>query len=366
MTMRMKKDPAALIRPALKELVPYHLDRYDVPVKLDQNENTLGCLEVVRRELIASLETAPLNRYPTPGQPEILEMLSNANDWPEAGILVGNGSDELLHDLALGFLEAGRTSVAPTPSFFVYAYTTRLMGAECIEVSLTPGMEYDLDRLLDAIEAHHPTVVYLCSPNNPTGSVLAPEAIEAVLDRAPGIVALDEAYWEFASWNGRRLLDSFPNLAIFRTFSKAFAMAGIRLGYVLTAPAVAAELRKVQQPYPLNRLSQEAARATLRHADLARERAGEIARTRDGLYRRLAALAGVEVFPSRANFLLFRTRLGARRTFEGLVERGVLVRDVSGHPLLREMLRVGVGTPEENETFFRALHETLQAPEVTR
>ncbi len=186
-----------------------------------------------------------------------------------------------------------------------------------------------------------------------------------MLDRAPGIVALDEAYWEFASWNARKLLDSFPNLAIFRTFSKAFAMAGIRLGYVLTAPAVAAELRKVQQPYPLNRLSQEAARATLRHTELARERAGEIARARDGLYRRLAALAGVEVFASRANFLLFRTRLGARRTFEGLVERGVLVRDVSGHPLLREMLRVGVGTPEENETFFRALQETLQAPEVT-
>lgn len=359
-TMMKKEDPASLVRPALKRLIPYHLDRHDVPVKLDQNENTLGCLEIVRRELIAALETAPLHRYPSPGQPEILELLSKAHDWPESGILVGNGSDELLHTLAEGFLEAGRKSVAPTPSFFVYAYTSRLMGAECIEVSLTPDMKYDLASLLDAVEEHQPTVVYLCSPNNPTGSVLEEGEIASVLEKSPGVVVLDEAYWEFASWNARALLDSFPNLAIFRTFSKAMAMAGIRLGYVLTSPGIASELRKVQQPYPLNRLSQEAARATLQHADTLRQRAREIAKMRDRLYELLAAMAGVEVFPSRGNFLLFRTRLGARSTFDGLLSRGVLVRDVSAHPLLGEMLRVGIGTPEENETFYRALNETLK------
>jgi histidinol-phosphate aminotransferase len=353
-------DPAALARPVLRALTPYHLDRHDVSVKLDQNENTLGCLDVVRKELLAALATAPLNRYPSPGQPEILERLSRANDWPEDGILVGNGSDELLHTLALAFLEPGRASVAPTPSFFVYAYTTRLMGATCIEVSLTPDMRYDLPRLLDAIEEHAPTVVYLCTPNNPTGSILERDEIETVLDRAPGIVALDEAYWEFNEWNAGSLLHSHPHLLIFRTFSKALAMAGIRLGYLLAAPAVAAELRKVQQPYPLNRLSQEAALATLRHGDAVRERAREIVGARDRLYERLKATDGVEVFPSRGNFLLFRTKLGARRTFEALLARSVLVRDVSGQPILDGMLRVGVGTPDENETFCRALEEALE------
>jgi histidinol-phosphate aminotransferase len=280
-------------------------------------------------------------------------------DWPEEGILVGNGSDELLHCLAQSFLEPGRKAVSPTPSFFAYAYATRLVGAEIIEVRL-PGMRYDVSAFLEAIERHQPVVVYLCSPNNPTGSILDWSEISEIAGRTPGVVALDEAYWEFAGENARPLLDRHPNLVLFRTFSKALALAGLRLGYLLGAPELAAEMRKAQQPYPVNRVSIEAARVAAKHRDLLRERAREIARARDGLYQRMMAVPGVEVFPSKGNFLLFRTGLGAKRTFASLLQQGVLVRDVSGHPELEEMLRVAIGTPAENEIFHRALTRTLQ------
>jgi histidinol-phosphate aminotransferase len=358
--MSDRKAPVAWIRPAVRALTAYHLDRREVAVKLDQNENNLGVPEAMREDLIDALRRAPLHRYPSPSQAEILGTLSEMADWPPEGILVGNGSDELLHCLAASFLEAGRRAVSPTPSFFAYAYETRLAGAEAIEVPL-PGMKYDVPAILAAIEEHQPVVVYLCSPNNPTGSILEPLEIETIAERAPGVVALDEAYWEFAGANARPLLDRHPNLILFRTFSKALALAGMRLGYLLAAPDLATEMRKAQQPYPLNRVSIEAARVAAAHRGLLRERAVQIARARDRLYERMLGVPGVEVFPSKANFLLFRTSLGAKRTFASLLSRGVLVRDVSGHRALPEMLRVSIGTPEENEIFYRALMETLEA-----
>ena len=357
--MSDKKTPLSWIRPSVRALTAYHLEGRDVPVKLDQNENNLGVPEAMRDAFLEALTRTPLHRYPSPSQAEILGTLSEMADWPSEGILVGNGSDELLHCLAGSFLEPGRKAVSPTPSFFAYAYATRLAGAEAIEVPL-PEMKYDVPAFLAAIDEHRPVVVYLCSPNNPTGSILEPSEIEAIAERAPGVVALDEAYWEFAGANARPLLDRHPNLILFRTFSKALALAGLRLGYLLAAPELAAEMRKAQQPYPINRLAIEAARAAAAYVDLFRERAREIARERDRLYERMVEIPGVEVFPSKGNFLLFRTALGAKRTFALLLDHGVLVRDVSGHRALPEMLRVAIGTPEENEAFYRALHETLE------
>jgi histidinol-phosphate aminotransferase len=348
-----------MVRPAVKALRAYHLERRDVAVKLDQNENNLGFPASMMEELLEALRETPLHRYPSPSQSEILETLSAMSDWPAEGILAGNGSDELLHSFALSFLEPGRKALVPTPSFFVFAYTTRLAGAEVVEVPLL-DMKYDVGAILLAIDEHEPAVVYLCSPNNPTGTVLEPEDIATIAEKAPGVVALDEAYWEFAGGNARRLLDRHRNLILFRTFSKALALAGLRLGYLLAAPELAVEIKKTQQPYPLSRFSIEAARVAFRHQDRLRGRAMGIVRERDRLYERMASMRGLEVFPSKGNFLLFRTRLGAKRTFEALLARGLLVRDVSGHPLLEDMLRVAIGTPSENEELERALSAILE------
>ena len=186
------------------------------------------------------------------------------------------------------------------------------------------------------------------------------EGIRRIAECAPGLVVLDEAYWEFAGENGRALLDEFDNLLIFRTFSKALGMAGLRVGYVLLQPTLRCQIVKVQQPYPLNRVSQEAVLAALSHYDLVVARAAEIAAARDALSARLEELPGIDVFPSKTNFLLFRTSLGGDKTFHGLLERGVLVRNVSAHPRLQNMLRVTIGTSEENETLYAALRETME------
>lgn len=357
--MTMTKDVTRLVRPRVRGLVAYHLDRYDVPVKLDQNENTLGLPDDVRRAIVERLAKLPLNRYPTPGQPEIKRALAKATGFAEEGIIVGNGSDELLHDIAYTFLEAGRKAVAPTPSFFVYEYTARLAGAEVVEVPLTEALAYDVARIVAAVEEHAPHVTYLCSPNNPTGSVLAPEEVERIVRASSGIVVLDEAYWEFAGATSREIVDRYPNLILMRTFSKALALAGARVGYLLAAPELSREIVKVQQPYPLNRFSTEAALCVLEHPEAMRAQTERIASERDRLFEQLSAMDGVEVWPSRTNFLLFRTRLGAKTTFRGLVANGVLVRDLSAHPLLREMLRVGVGARAENDRFSEALSKTL-------
>jgi histidinol-phosphate aminotransferase len=359
--MKADRNLLSFVRPAIRDLVAYHLDPYDVPLKLDQNENTAGVPKKVREIIDERLRQVALQRYPTPGQPEIKKALSELNDWPAEGVLVGNGSDELLSSLAMTVLEPGRRALYPGPSFFVYGHATRVVGARGIEIPLQSDLQYDVEALLRGIEEHGPHLVFICSPNNPTGSTLSEDAIRRIVSSAPGLVALDEAYWEFHGWNGRELLDDHPNLIVFRTFSKALAMAGLRVGYLLGQAELTEQMVKVQQPYPLNRLSCVAAMTAIEHQDTFLAAAKETALERDRLYERLAGLEGVTVYPSKANFLAFRTRLGGKKTFEGLLERGVLVRDVGKHPLMTEALRVGVGTPEENETFFNALADVLRS-----
>ena len=357
----MQDDVTSLILPRVRALTAYLLEPHPASVKLDQNENTLGPPEPILAEIGERVRKVALFRYPTPGQPEIRAALAKTFDWPVDGILVGNGSDELLNTLALAVLDPGRVALAPTPSFFVYGQAARIQGADVVEVPLTESFEYDVDAFVDAVSKHAPYLVFLCSPNNPTGTVLSMEGIRQIVKRAPGLVVLDEAYWEFSGENGRALLDEFENLLIFRTFSKALGMAGLRVGYVLLQPTLRRQIVKVQQPYPLNRVSQEAVLAALSHYDLVLARAAEIAAMRDALGARLEELPGVEVFPSKTNFLLFRTSLGGDQTFHGLLERGVLVRNVSAHPRLQNMLRATIGTEEENETLYAALRETIES-----
>ena len=340
--------------------MPNHLTGYDVPVKLDQNENTAGVPKSVLDHLNDRLQEVSLHRYPTPRQPEIRSALSKLNVWPADGILVGNGTDELLLMLAFSVLEPGRRALYPSPSFYFYDQVVRVAGAEGIEVPLRNDLQYDVDALVRGVEALEPHVVFLCSPNNPTGSTLNEGEIRKVIESTTGLVVLDEAYWEFHGWNGRELLDEYPNLVLLRTFSKAFAMAGLRVGYLLARSELVEQFAKVQQPYPLNRLSSEAALIAIEQHDVFEKAARDTAVERERLYKRLERLEAVTVYPSRANFLAFRTQLGAQKTFEGLRERGVLVRDLGAHTLMRDTLRVGIGTPEENETFLRALNDLLE------
>lgn len=348
---------SALVRDDVRALTTYRLESHEAPIKLDQNENALGVPEPVKRALRERWEALALHRYPVPGQPRLRRAVAEACRWDADGVLVGNGSDQLLHTLARALLEPGRVALSPTPSFFVYAQAALAQGAQVVEVPLSAEYRYDESAMLLAIERHSPHVVFLCSPNNPTGLGLSLDALARIAAAAPGVVVVDEAYWEFAGESARALADEHPNLVLFRTLSKALAMAGIRVGYALMEPELRAEVVKVQPPYPVNHFSTEAALLGLEYSELAASSARAIVAERERIYPRLAAVPGITAFRSETNFHLIRTRYGARATFTELVKRGIVVRDVSGHPLLADCLRVTVGTPAENDAVCAALED---------
>jgi histidinol-phosphate aminotransferase len=350
----------ALLRPEVTSLSRYRLVRHENVTKLDQNENSFGPPEPVQRALLESGHNVPFHRYPDLEATELRKALGELCDWPHEGILVGNGSNELLLMLALSTLEKGRTAIAPSPSFSTYGFVARLMGADVVEVPAEENLAHKGERFEAAIEKHRPVLVFLCTPNNPTGIAMSPSEVLAVANSFRGLLVVDEAYWEFSGWSAREILPSHPNVVVLRTFSKAAGLAGLRMGYLIAHPELAQEIQKTQLPYAVNEISRRGALAACNHYDAIRARALEIIEERERLYKHMEALGGIQPYPSQTNFILFECAAGANPVFDGLVTRGVLVRNLSAHPRLGRCLRVTVGRREENDEFLEALSGTLE------
>jgi histidinol-phosphate aminotransferase len=223
------------------------------------------------------------------------------------------------------------------------------------------GWSFDVGRLASRLRDERPSALFLCSPNNPTGSWLPPEALETLLQASPEtLLVLDEAYGEFAGWSARQLLPRHANLAVLKTFSKAAGLAGLRIGYLLASPDLAGAVGRAKLPYSVNLFAALAAEKVLENGTLLEERVGRIVSERERIGSDLARIRGVHVYPSRANFLLFEVD-DAQRVFASLVESGVLVRDVSaGHPRLSRSLRVTIGLPEENDQFLAGMRRAME------
>jgi histidinol-phosphate aminotransferase len=302
------------------------------------------------------------SRYPDFDPRELLERLAVFSGWRADGILAGNGSNELIEALLLVTVAPGTRVVVPEPTFTLYALLTRVLGGEAVRVPLGPDLEYDADALRRARRDARAPVTIVCSPNNPTGGVLPLGDLAELCGDTDGLVILDEAYHEFSGQSALPLLKDHPNLIVLRTFSKAMGGAGLRLGYLLAAPEIVREVNKARLPYNVNFFSQAAALAILEEAPAFGEVVGRLIGLRDQLAADLAALPGVRVFPSRANFILFELHgHDPRPVFEDLYARGVLVRDVSAYPRLGRCLRVSVGTAEENAALLAALRLCLEA-----
>lgn len=349
------------VRPEIRRLRAYHLEPRAARIKLDQNENAFGLPKGLLDSLWRDLQSLELWRYPTFAPREVEEALGGLNDWPGDGVRVGSGSNELIQALGLVTLEPGRPVVVPSPSFAVYAQVARVLGAEVVEVPLTAELSYDVEAFKEALARHRPRLAFICSPNNPTGTVLSSGALESILEGYSGILAVDEAYHEFSGSTGHGLLVRYPQLVLLRTFSKALGMAGLRIGYLLAQPDLAREIGKAQLPYSLGLVPRAAALVVCRHRELLLAQVQQIREQREVLQRRLAAMSGIRTYPSGANFILFETGRPARAVYEALLSRGVLVRDVSAHPRLSRALRVSVGRPEENEAFLEALEKALES-----
>jgi histidinol-phosphate aminotransferase len=246
------------------------------------------------------------------------------------------------------------------PSFVMYRLIARAVGLKYIGAPLTDGFELDMQPVLEAIEQHSPAAIFLAYPNNPTGNLFSRDAVQRVIERSLGLVVVDEAYHAFAGASFLNELARHPNLLLMRTLSK-LGLAGLRLGFLLARGEWIRELEKIRLPYNVNVLSQAVAERVLAHSDVLASQARAIMRERERLARELGRFPSVQVFPSAANFILFRTAK-SDAVFEGLKARKILIKNLSGsHPLLRDCLRVTAGTPEENRLFLAALSDLLRA-----
>jgi len=336
-------------------------------------ENPYGLPPALQAALGERLGALALNRYPGRRSADLQRALAAYAGLPEGfGLMLGNGSDELISLLAMacdvapgtGEANGGRPAavLAPEPGFVMYAMSARLQGLRFVGVPLTADFELDEAAMLDAVERHRPALTYIAYPNNPTANLFdegAVERIVAAVGRQDGFVVLDEAYQPFSSRTWMTRLRDHPHVLVMRTLSK-FGLAGVRLGYLCGAAALIEQVDKVRPPYNIGALNAEATLYALEHADAFAAQATVLRQERERLQQAFAMLPGVRAFPSEANMILVRVAHAAR-VFEGLKQRGVLVKHVAGlHPLLADCLRITVGTPEENSHLLDALRASLQ------
>lgn len=355
---------ARLIAPEIRALSAYSVADANGLIKLDAMENPYTWPRELEDEWLERLRGVQINRYPDPKAPELKARLRAALNVPaSAQLLLGNGSDELIQLLILAMGGAGSVVFAPDPSFAMYALVARATGRRFVTTPLAQSdFSLRLDATLEVIAEHRPVLTFIAYPNNPTGNLFAPEDVEAILDATQGVVVVDEAYAPFARASFFGQLEHRPNLLVLRTVSK-LGLAGLRLGMLAGAPAWIDELDKLRLPYNLNVLTQVTAELALSHYELFRQQTQQIIRDRATLYESLEAMGGVDVWPSKANFLLVRSAPGTgTQTVRRLRERGVLVKNLDGaSPLLRDCMRVTVGRPEENAAFLQALKASISA-----
>ncbi len=361
----MRPEIAALLRPDLRGGIPYGAPQLEVPVALNTNENSYAVPAVVVAEITAAVAdiASGLNRYPdrefTHLRQALATYLSRGGTAvaPEQ-VWAGNGSNEVLLHLVQAFGGPGRVALGFTPAYSMHPIITTTTGTTWADGMRGRRFDLEATSAVEQVRAHDPAIVFLCSPNNPTGTALGLEVIEAVYAAAPrALVVVDEAYVEFArpgTPSALTLLAGRPRLVVTRTLSKAFALAGARLGYLAADPSVVEGLRLVRMPYHLGAQTQAVALAALRHADLMLATVDALKAQRDRIVNCLRDL-GCDPVPSDANFVLFGGLADRTVTWQALLSRGVLVRDVG----LEGYLRVTAGTPEETSAFLDALGEVM-------
>lgn len=343
-------------RPDLADLQPYRAPQMSAPVKLNTNETPYPPPESFVNELLRRVAVIPFNRYPDRDFTELREGLAKHLGVLTDRVWLANGSNEVLLQLLLACGGADRRAMTFEPTYTMHSQIVRVTGTRLLRARRNPDYTMHLDATVEAIRKQEPEVVFLCSPNNPTGTTNTAEEIAAVCEAAPGLVVLDEAYAEFAGEYHYRLIEDHENLAVVRTFSKAWRMAGARLGYVVAQPWVHEQLLKVRLPYHLSALTQAAGLAALAHPREITAHVQTIVHERGRLLDELSTTRGITAFPSRANFVLFRCDAKpAGEVWKALLDKGVLIRDFSDTPGCDGCLRVSVGTPEQNERFLETL-----------
>ena len=352
------------IRPAAPQLAsiePYDPKYIPADVMISANENPLDVPFEVRREVERAVRKVPFNRYPDPLANELRDMIADANGLERNQVLMGNGGDELLFDMALAFGGPGRTFLNMPPTFSVYVNNAQLTNTSIVNVPRRPDFTVDEDAVIERLAQGDVDYTIVTSPNNPTGDKVTGAFVKRMLEASDTLVMVDEAYFEFSRYTARPLLERFDNLVILRTFSKAFSLAGVRLGYLLGSEAALREFKKVRQPYSVDAVSQAIGRVIYENRAKFEPGIDAIIEQRARVIDELNALPGVTAFDSQANYVLFRfdEELDAGQVWQNLFDAGVLVRDFSRSAGLENCLRVSIGTEAENTRFLSALKQVV-------
>ena len=355
------EEGLALIKPSVRGQAAYTLAAPPARRKLNQNECPFDFPPELKREVLEAVAAQPWQRYPEFAPPELLALLAEHYGWVADGVLVGNGSNELIQATFSVALGSGDVVVAPAPTFSLYRLLTAVMGGRYVPVPFADGFRFDVDRLIDTARREHARIIVLNSPNNPTGSALPEGAVQRILSETEALVVCDEAYQDFGGPCAIPLLAQTSRLVVLRTFSKALGLAGLRFGLALAHPAMAREIAKGKLPYNVNLMTLAAARTALRHAPLLAARARQVIATRERCMDRLRLIPGLTVYPTAANFVLIRCRtIPAKELFRRLLDGyGILIRDVSDSAQLAECVRISVGTDEDMDAVISALHEIM-------
>lgn len=342
--------------PQLAEVVPYDPKYIPAEIMNSANENPRDVEESIKREINSAVRKVSLNRYPDPLGNELRDMIAEANGLDRNQVLLGNGGDELLFNLALAYGGPGRKFLNMPPTFSVYVNNAQLTNTEVVNVPRREDFSIDEEAVLARVAEGDIDYIIVTSPNNPTGMLAPDDFVLKLLDATDALVMVDEAYFEFSRSSLRPYLAMHENLVLLRTFSKAFSLAGVRLGYLLGNESVIREFMKVRQPYSVDAISQAVGRVVFANRAKFEPRIEEIISERARMLDELAAIEGVTVYPSESNYILFKVdQAGA--VWDKLFDRGILIRDFSRAKYLENCLRVSIGTPEENDAFLNALRE---------
>jgi histidinol-phosphate aminotransferase len=348
-------------RSVVAAMTAYTLELREAEIKLNQNESPFDFPRELKERVLARMAERPWNLYPDFESTALRTAIAKAQDLAPENILVGNGSNELLAAAIGAFVGPGTPVVFPRPTFALYEKLVTIAGGLPIPIEFDPDSGLlPLDRMLEAITKHQDAVAIVCSPNNPTGGVLPAGGLDALLGSG-AMVLLDRAYGDFDGVGAGVLAGPAggtpaATLVTFRTFSKAWGLAALRVGWLTSTAENCREIRKVKLPYSLNVISEAIAALALENREIRDRNVARIVAERERVFAAMQSIPRIRVFPTRANFITFRT---PRPLFDALWARGILVRDLSGYPRLQGCLRVSIGTREQNDAFLAALEEAL-------
>jgi len=349
-----------MLRNEILNIAEYNLKQYPCRIKLNQNENPYELPSEIKQEILSRIAAEQWSRYPAFVPQKQIEKVAIFAGWRKDGVLLGNGSNDVLQLIISCVLERGRTVVISQPTFTLYKLLAQSLGAAVREVPMVGSFLFDVNNIINVANESNASMIILCSPNNPTGTCLSPAEVTRVLRSTRAMLVLDEAYVQFSKGTCCSLLAKYEQLVILQTFSKALGAAGLRFGYALSSPDIARQLGKVKLPYSVNTFTLIATEVLMARWDMIRGWIDKIVLEREALHCELQKLPGIRVYESGGNFLLFETlEKTPSHLFNELLKKGILIRDVSSYPMLERGLRVSIGTPDENREFVSALKEAL-------